>query len=191
MTDADDHAVTVAGDARVCLAHESALSADTIKLWRQHLADYSVKPLFDQFGKGSFRLRESQRAELKLDDFQGYLLEAFKLRGRLTKLGYTRGPTGDGGWFYSYDKRFPSVGITATIEFTGNGLPEENRTVALTSLQFTRSAGGTDAPYADSQTQVPLGDVPPVLLSECWNDMRLAASEGPGFDPEWEKKTSG
>ena len=47
------------------------------------------------------------------------------------------------------------------------------------------------SPYVDSQTQVPLGDVPPVLLSECWNDLRLAASEGPGFDPEWEKKTSG
>ena len=144
LTDSADHAVTIAGGSRVCLAHESILPAETITLWRQHLADYGVNPLFDQFGRCGFQLPEGRRAESTLNDFQGHLLEAFKLRGRLTKLGYTRGPTGDGGWFYSYDKRFPSVGITATIEFTGNGLPEENRTVAFTSLQFTRSARGAD-----------------------------------------------
>ena len=89
LTDANDHAVSIAGDARVCLAHDSALLGRQHQALRQHLADYSVKPLFDQFGKGSFPLGESQRADLELDDFQGYLLEAFKLRGRLTKLGYT------------------------------------------------------------------------------------------------------
>jgi hypothetical protein len=33
----------------------------------------------------------------------------------------------------------------------------------------------------------PLGEVPAVLLSECWNDMRAVAAEGT-FDAEWEKK---
>ena len=28
-----------------------------------------------------------------------------------------------------------------------------------------------------------------VLASECWQDMRLLAAEGTGFDPEWETKT--
>lgn len=190
LTDAADHAVTVASDSRVCLAHESILPSEAITRWCQHLADYGVKPLFDQFGRGRFQLPEVRRAESTLDDFQGHLLEAFKLRGRLTKLGYTRGPTGDGGWFYSYDKRFPSVGITATIEFTGNGLPEENKTIALTSLHFNASIGGEDPTYANAQAKLRLGEVPPVLLSECWNDMRVAASDGPGFDPDWEKKTN-
>jgi hypothetical protein len=30
--------------------------------------------------------------------------------------------------------------------------------------------------------------VPPVLLSECWNDLRQIAVAGTGFDPEWAKK---
>ncbi len=33
-----------------------------------------------------------------------------------------------------------------------------------------------------------LGEVPAVLLTECWNDIRQIAAEGPGFDADWEKK---
>jgi hypothetical protein len=33
-----------------------------------------------------------------------------------------------------------------------------------------------------------LADVPPVLLSECWNDYRAMAAKA-AYDPDWEKKT--
>jgi Domain of unknown function (DUF4132) len=190
LTDTEDSAVNLAPEARICLAHESLLPATAIKNWRQHLVDYSVKPIFEQFGNRGNRLPEGKRGESKLDEFQGYLLEAFKLRGRLTKLGYTRGATGDGGWFCQYQKRFPSLGITATIEFSGNGLPEENRTVALTFLYFNRSAVDQESAFGDTENCLPLGEVPPVLLSECWHDMKVAAAEGTGFHPEWETKTT-
>jgi hypothetical protein len=36
---------------------------------------------------------------------------------------------------------------------------------------------------------MPLAKVPAVLLSECWHDLRLIASEGSGYDPQWQKKT--
>ena len=36
---------------------------------------------------------------------------------------------------------------------------------------------------------VSLGDVPAVLLSETWHDVRSIAAEGGGFDADWEKKT--
>jgi hypothetical protein len=35
---------------------------------------------------------------------------------------------------------------------------------------------------------VSLGEVPEILLSECWNDMRSIAEMGTGFDPNWESK---
>lgn len=88
-----------------------------------------------------------------------------------------RGATEDGGWFYSYTKRFASLGMEAVAGFSGNPLPEENRKVALTTLAFRRAGG-----------EVPLGEVPLGILSECWNDMRLMAAEGPGFDPDWQSK---
>jgi hypothetical protein len=36
---------------------------------------------------------------------------------------------------------------------------------------------------------VPLGEVPPVLLSECWNDLGTMAAAGTGYDPDWQSKT--
>ena len=33
------------------------------------------------------------------------------------------------------------------------------------------------------------GDVPPVLVSECWHHLRLIAADGTGFDPDWATRT--
>jgi hypothetical protein len=71
------------------------------------------------------------------------------------------------------------------VEFTGSPLPEENRTVALLSLSFSSSEGKNSW----ERSQIPLKKIPRVLLSESYNDLRLMAAEGTGFDPDWEKKS--
>ncbi|MET0378241.1 MAG: hypothetical protein ABW049_04540, partial [Spongiibacteraceae bacterium] len=78
-----------------------------------------------------------------------------------------------------------TLGLQAVIEFTGNPLPEENRTVALLHLSFSSTAGTSSW----QSNNLPLSKVPNVLLSECYNDLRLIAAEGTGFDPEWQKKS--
>jgi hypothetical protein len=186
LTDANDDPVAVKPDELVRLTHECQAKPEQSLAWRNHFKDYEVEPLFEQFGRPNFDLVEERKQEDELADFRGHLVETFKLRGRATKLGYTRGQAQDGGWFFDYQKRFPTLGINAVLEFTGNGLPEQNRTVALTSFHFDRvSPEGTGA---QGDAKMSLGEVPPVLLSECWNDIRQIAAEGPGFDPEWEKK---
>lgn len=183
LTDADDNDVNLSDGARVQVAHDSLLSADEVAQWSAHLADYEVTPLFEQLGRGLHAINPGMRSKRELTDFAGYVLEAFALRGRAGKLGYTRGQTEDGGWFYTYERQFPTLGIMATVSFTGNPLPEQNRLVALRALSFQRKT-------ADGRlAELTLGDVPAVLVSECWNDMRLLAAEGTGYDPEWEKKT--
>ena len=62
-------------------------------------------------------------------------------------------------------------------------MPEENRPAALQSLSFRKQRGG-----GGSGSQVPLGEVPPVLLAETWRDLHDIAEKGTGFDPEWQKK---
>lgn len=187
LTDANDDPVTLAPEEQIRVAHECQVTPEQSLAWRQHLKDYEIEPLFEQFGRPNFKLEEERNQEEELSEFRGHILEAFKLRGRANKLGYTRGQAQDGGWFYDYHKRFPTLGIEAVLEFTGNGLPEENRTVAVTSMKFARVGTG-DEP-AHSGAKMSLGQVPAVLLSECWNDLRQIAGEGPGFDPDWEKKT--
>jgi hypothetical protein len=183
LTDVDDNEVKLPADAVIAVAHDSLLDDEVVKAWQEHLVDYEVSSLFQQFGKGSYVLAKELSGNSTVTDFNGHLLEAFALRGRAGKLGYTRGDAQDGGWFCEYEKRFPTLGLTAVVSFTGNPLPEENRTVALTTLSFLRSVPG------GPPSGVQLGDVPAVLLSEVYNDMRLMASDGTGFDPDWEKKS--
>ena len=186
LTDAADDPVALGAEDQIRLAHECLVTADESQSWRRHLADYNVEVLFEQFGRPNFNLPEERKNETEIDDFRGHLLEAFKLRGRASRFGYTRGQAQDGGWFFDYRKRFPTLGIEAVIEFTGNGLPEENRTVGLTVLHFDRVVEGENF---GAEAKMPLAEAPPVLVSECWNDIRTIAAEGTGFDPEWERKT--
>ncbi len=184
LTDDDDNAVEIAPTCRVRIAHDSHLPAATVARWQQHLKDYEIVPLFPQFGKGGYDLPKWAARETSISAFEGHLIEAFALRGKATKLGYTRGPTEDGGWFFSYEKRFPTLGLVATIEFTGNPLPEQNRTVALLKLSFASSKG-----ESWQRPALALSTIPKVLLSECYDDLRLIAAEGSGFHPDWQKKS--
>lgn len=183
LTGVDDAALTLDPDARVGVAHDSELDKAQVEAWQKHLADYEVEPLFQQFGKGTYVLPAARRDATDIEDFQGHVLDSFALRGRAGKLGYARGAAGDGGWFTDYEKRFQTLGLAAVIEFSGSPLPEEQRKVALIALRFVR----TDPNLRYDETRVPLGQVPAVLVSECYHDLRLIAAEGSGFDAQWQK----
>jgi hypothetical protein len=186
LTSHQDEEVHVAAEAIICLAYEQTLPQPDRSAWLQHFSDYKAETLFQQFGKTTFSLQENMKESGEITDFVGHIVKAFSLRNRLTRLGYTRGAAQDGGWFSDYHKTFARLGLEAVIEFTGNSLPEENRTVALQRLYFARKASGEDASVAQ---EVTLGELPKVLLSECWNDIRMAAAEGSGFAADWEKQT--
>jgi hypothetical protein len=186
LTSSTDDAVTLPGNAVVRIAHASSTTEQEARAWSEHLAAYELQPLFAQFGRALFRMLPERVLETRVTDCLGHMLQAYKLRARATKLGYLRGQAEDGGWFYTYRKHFTTLGLEAVIEFTGNSLPEEDRPVALRSLYFARPREGANA-YGP-ENECALGEVPAVLLSECWNDWRSIAAEGPGFDPDWEKK---
>lgn len=184
LTDADDAEVSVPPDALVRIAHDTNLDGITVATWNRHLADYEITPLFQQFGKGTYALPEGRGAETEIAEFRGHLTESFRLRGRVMKLGYTRGQSEDGGWFFTYEKRFPTLGLSAVIRFSGSPLPEESRTVALETLSFERHVQGYVRPA------LRLSDVPAVLLSEAYSDLRMLAADGSGYDPDWERKVA-
>ena len=111
------------------------------------------------------------------------MIETFKLRGIAAKLGYSRSAAGDGGWFSSYERPYRGAGIVAELEFTGSPLPEQNVPVALVALGFHRLRDN-----GHQGQKIALGEVPPVLLAECWQDLHDIAAKGSGFDPDWQKK---
>lgn len=179
LTDVDDNAVSVADTAKVRIAHEFTLPTELSARWQQHLADYKIIPLFSLFGRGVYRLPADLHEAQELKDFEGYVLPNFNLRSRVQKLGYARANNGE-SWFTDYRKTYRTLGLAAMIEFSGSSFPEENKPVALISLKFVR----IDGDYEESLT---MDQVPGLLLSECYQDLRLLAAESKGFDADWVK----
>ena len=181
-TDASDEDVDVDTFASVRLAHGALVSETDAKAWEGHLQDYEVEPLFAQFGRTLLSIDEDQESMTTIDDRKGWVTDTFTIRGAASKLGYERGEAMDAGYFNEYLKGFQSAGLLAVIEFSGNCLPEENVPAAMISLSFERYSGGRR-----TGGSVKLSDVPPVLLSECWNDYRLMVAKA-AFDENWEQK---
>jgi hypothetical protein len=189
LTDVDDETVELTPDHLVQVAHQSFLSEEDGRLWRQHLKDYEIEPLFEQFRESDFIITAERLEQRGIKDYEGYLINSFKLRSHMNRLGYTRGAAEDGGWFYTYHKNFPGLKRQAVIEFTGNVLPEENRTVGLMQLYFIEIQEDHQNEYAYAHRPLKLSEIPAVMVMECANDLKLLADEGSGYDDEWEKKT--
>jgi hypothetical protein len=181
LLDTADDDIALAPDASVRLAHATMMTAAQAKDWLAHFKDYKLGALFAQMTRPlpppAVRDTES------IADRLGWTSDTFTLRGAFGKLGYQRGQGEDGGVFFEYQKSFPSAGIRACIEFSGNALPEENLPAALKSLAFYSLGAARYSP-----APVPLERVPPVLLAEAYGDYHAVAAACAGFDAEWEKK---
>jgi HEAT repeat protein len=188
LTDVNDDEFTLGDEDVVSVAHSSLLDEATEQAWKQHLQDYEVPQLFQQFGRQTFRLPKEKENDTGVLDFRGHMLTTFRLRSRATKLGWMRGDAEDGGSFSIYYKPFRSQRIQAVVEFTGSFVPEQDIPAAIRELYFVPLKPNDDSSQSWNPNKLRLGKVPPVLLSECYNDVREMAAEGTGFDPQWEKK---
>jgi HEAT repeat protein len=185
LIDQQDEEVTLEESGTICLLHRTLLDENEADAWATHLKDYAVKPLFEQIGRPIVS-GEKVLKNTSLDRYKGYLSDSFTLRGLFTKLGYQRGEAEDGGFFYYYHKAFNSLGLRAVIQFSGNCLPEENVPAALTTMGFTRLSKSRS--WFSESDQLPLKDIPPILLSEVMADYRALADKSGGYDEDWESK---
>lgn len=188
FTDAEDNSVELTDTDVITVAHSSLMTSEQEQAWISHLKDYEVPKLFVQFGRTPYRLTENDANKTDIDAFQGHMLTTFLLRNKATKLGWQRGSAQDGGSFCDYFKPFRAVGITATIEFTGSYLPEGDIPAAIRGVYFVPIKNNQDESDTWNANKMKLSKVPPILISECYNDLRDIAAEGSGYDAEWEKK---
>lgn len=179
LSSVDDSALELAPGSEIVLAHGSQLPTAQSAAWRAHLADYEVVPLFPQFEHPAVKLADRDLHADRWNEFEGHLLENFKLRSAAAKHGFQRARIVDGPIYTEYLRSFPGLGLEAVLNFSGSDMPETNRLVALGGLSFQRSGEGAT---------LPLSEVPAVLLAECRGALQRIAAVGTGFDPDWEKK---
>jgi hypothetical protein len=77
----------------------------------------------------------------------------------------------------AYLKRIPGLDMDLELEFSGMELPGKDQPVFLVELRFQRD-----------ETPLRLAELPRVLLSESWHDLKTIADAGTGYDADWESK---
>ena len=164
----------------VDIAHTTTVDEATRAAWIEHLDDFEVALLFPQITRPVITLSDAQKKLTAIEDRKGWLMDTFTLRGKATKAGFDRGEVVDGGGFYDYVKAFRTAGIVVSLEFTGSYVPEENIPAAVVQMIFYKNGRGR-------RSGLQLSQVPPMVLSEAWNDLHEIASAG-AFDADWESK---
>ena len=183
LFDAAGEDADLTGVTRIDLAHGALLGEELAVQWVQHLQDFAVEPLFPQLTRPVLKPDATSASETEILDRTGWLGELLRLRSDCARLGYDKGPTGDSGSFESFDKIFPSAGLVAEICTTGSYQGADNHPVAIRALRFVRLKGRA----AYRSRTIPLAEVPPLLLSECWNDLHDISARM-AFDPDWAVK---
>ena len=159
----DDAGVELADDVGVRLAHGTLLGPGQVEAWRAHLADYQVDPLFDQFSAPAVDVDAGQTT---IQDGAGRLVVARDLRRAAQARGYERASTR-----YRYrelTKDFPDLGLRSVIDLDGADAWDEGQTTTTGTLTLRRAG-----------RPVPLDQVPPVLLAECYADYRAVVGTAP------------
>lgn len=182
---ADGSAIHLRDSAEVRIAHFLTLPEDERDAWIGRLKSEERPSWIEQFRPPPPWL-EDPGASRAVTEFVGCIVDGRELLGGAGKLGYARGEILDRGYFYDFVRAIPEAGVTACIRFSGMVVETPSGEVALRELEFV---AWKPTPI-DSQAapKIPLADLPPVLLSECWNDFAAIAARATEQDPDWEKR---
>ncbi|MBL4558433.1 MAG: DUF4132 domain-containing protein [Rhodobacteraceae bacterium] len=167
--------------ARIRLAHAANLTPETVAAWKQHLKDYEVEPLFAQLDRPFLTVADLPEGATRIDDREGWLTDAKKIQG--AGASWASPPPG------RRQRLVRSLPQAVQGCEPDRGDQDFGRQPAGPGGCQRRPASGILPPTRhDGLGQpVPLADVPPILLSECWNDYRKIAATG-AYDPDWGKK---
>lgn len=158
----------------VRIVHPLHLHNDARCAWGQICSDYGMLPPFDQLNRSVYRPDSSEMESTALERFRGRLVHPMSLFSKLTKLGWQRDDTGDGG-FVSQHHKLHADGTLAVLRY-GPGIPifapADADPQEIECCAFVQA--GDPAPSChDTVKAVTLSEVPAIVFSECVRDLVL------------------
>ncbi len=188
----EDEEFELPADCRIGMVHPIELAEEELEAWKEQLEDYDIQQPFPQLHRPVYRIKDEQKGEKKLLDFQGFMINPLSLQSKLFKLGWNRGSVQDAGCFYDFYKDIEGHGISVDLNFLGDCVGYSmHDSVPLYDVVFhqkglvARGSYMYDKPK-DGNTFA-LEQIPARLYSEIYNELKSVADSGTGFNPEWEK----
>ncbi|WP_020620485.1 DUF4132 domain-containing protein [Paenibacillus daejeonensis] len=170
----DEEEYDLAGDAQIGLVHSLELDQEELAGWKTQLADYEIKPPFEQLERPVYLPEEEERqlsAYLKVPDDE---LSPTGFPKALEKYGWTKGPVEDGGWYHEFSKDYGD--LIAELRFSGTSIAyyEGLEKITLQGLYFFKNKRKAYHSYY-SEDGIKLGSVPTRVFSESVYDVLRAS----------------
>lgn len=168
---------------QIGLVHPLELSGESLEVWRRQLEDYEITQPVEQLDRTVYRLNLEEQEGSSLERFDGVVINDLSLGGRLTAMGWLRGPV-QGGRFAIYYREEPSLGLGAELHFSGSIVGSAStggRDVTVRDVRFYRLGTVDRGPESyDEVTEgrrLPLKNIPQRFFSEIvWQLTKVTTS---------------
>lgn len=177
---------------KIGLVHPIELEEESLKAWKQQLADYEITQSIQQLDRPIYRLEEDPQQK-RMKRFGGKMLTTLALYGKLQKFGWYRGSIQDGGGYYEFYREDASVGIGVELHFSGACVGyNEDEDITVYDAVFYRAGTVERGSYVyDTPKQdnvFALGEIPPRYYSEIVFQLEKATLASTEINPNWEKE---
>ncbi|MBN2693582.1 DUF4132 domain-containing protein [bacterium] len=175
----DDDSFEFDNSKKIGIVHPIELNSEDIDLWKTQLEDYEIAQPFKQMLRDKIILTSELEDKTEISDFKGYMVIRISLKSKLYDRNWTYGSVEDAGVYYYYRKHY-SDGIEARVYFLGDyaGGCDKFAPTPLKELVFYKNG-----------SQVTLKEIPQMILSEAYKDVKEVASSGSGYNESWETLT--
>lgn len=174
------------------IVHPIELSKEDMELWKEQFENYEIKQPLGQLNREIFTVTEEERTNKKVERFGGIMLNGLSLLGKLTSFGWSRGPIGDGGGYYTFYKEDNTFKIDVELSFSGVSVGYENEEVTVYDLSFYKEGTASKYSYINDkiyeQNVVSPETLPKRFFSEILYQINKATASKTGTNENWREE---
>lgn len=156
------------------------------------MEDYEITQSIQQLSRPVFRLPAEQAQAPSLETAAGRILSALSLSGKLQGMGWYRGSVLDGGFFHTFYREDPAVGIGVDLNFSGIGVGCEDEEITVFDAVFYDAGTVDRGSYCYDVPQkehiILLGQVPARYYSDIVWQLERATASAAKTAPDWRSK---
>ncbi len=179
----DEEEYTLPRQEQIGLVQPVELFAHSREAWKRQLEDYWITQPIEHLDRKVYCLTEEEQESSRLERFDGMAINDLSLGGRLTAMGWLRGPV-QGGRFAIYYREEPSLGLGAELHFSGSIVGSGStggQDVTVRDVRFYRVGTVDRGPESYDEVtearQLSLKNIPRRFFSEIvWQLTKVTAS---------------
>ncbi len=174
------------------IVHPIELGSEDIALWKEQFENYEIRQPLEQLNREIFTATEEEKTNKNVERFGGIMLNGLSLLGKLTSFGWSRGPIGDGGGYYTFYREDSTYEIDVELSFSGVSVGYENDEVTVYDLSFYKK--GTVLKYSYihdkiyEQNVVSPDTLPKRFFSEILYQINKLATSKTGINENWKEE---